>query len=245
MTRPGDDLLARALAAFPVLTRALAAFPDLQASYDAKRRELIDEGLGDHIAYFVLEEYTTELKSRAKSNDTGRREFAEWLTFFEQEWGVDPETDTVIHDTVLVFMPDAPEDIHGLRSLLGPQLAAQVRRKKDYRAFPEYKEFVADLLHQFPELRAYVAKNTAGDHGEVLPHCFTADVARHTVRLHLSTSPADRDRAHSIIAAVVAAHGHNPVVDGLIELEFIDTLPYGDQPGADIVRLLPPHLMPT
>ncbi|MGF1661129.1 MAG: hypothetical protein ACFCVG_01430 [Kineosporiaceae bacterium] len=233
------------LTALALVDRLLAAMPDIQEDYRSKRDDIVAEGFGANVPMFFVSEHTSELLEQTyEGNRPGREELARWLAFFEQEWGTDPEVNDFILGTVLVYMPDSYRDPHGIRNLLGPQMSRALKVARDVHSDPTEEAFLAELRRVFPELESYVEENTYGDHKALLATQFLSDVVRHVVRLHLSADPADHTRAQEIVDAVGAAHGHDPGVDNLIAVSFLEYLPDITEPGADIVRRLPPALVP-
>lgn len=226
-----------------MVARLLSARPDLREEYEAKRREIEAEGFGDHVSELFVSEHTTDLRGELGEAPPNREELRDWLDFFEREWGRHRELDAFIKAAVLVYLPDAPEDRHHVRGLLGAHLAEVVERERNFRADADEDVFLTDLRRRFPELEAYVGDNTYGDHAALLAHSFLADVVRHAVGLHTDDDPRGHARAQEIFDAVAAGMGTRPRVDELIATGFVENLPDPDQPGADIVRRLPPALV--
>jgi hypothetical protein len=104
---------------------------------------------------------------------------------------------------------------------------------------PDTVAYIGALVWRYPDLLDAFGEHLADNSGEVLPHVFMAEVERWAEAVALERREllidllAELDRALS--------SGHEAVVN-LIDVSFVENLPYPGEPNAEIRDLLPPGL---
>lgn len=99
--------------------------------------------------------------------------------------------------------------------------------------------FIGSLVWRFPALQSRFAEHLEDNEGEVLPHPFMAEVERWAESLL-----ADRrdELAELLDALADGIERGDEAVHNLIDVSFVEQLPYPDQPNSEIRDLLPPPL---
>lgn len=104
---------------------------------------------------------------------------------------------------------------------------------------PDAVAYTGALVWRYPDLLEPFGEHLLDNGGEVLPHVFMADVERWAEALVVERREllidllAELDRALS--------SGCDAVVN-LIDVSFVENLPYPGEPNAEIRELLPPGL---
>jgi len=104
---------------------------------------------------------------------------------------------------------------------------------------PQAWAFVGHLVWKFPLLEAAFAEHIDDQRGTLLPHVFMAEVERWAESL-IESSP-------SLLGALLdeleraVLRGDDAVVN-LIDVSFVENLPYPDQPAAAIRSMLPENV---
>ncbi len=99
--------------------------------------------------------------------------------------------------------------------------------------------FIGSLVWRFRDLLPQFAEHLEDNEGEVLPHPFMADVERWA-----ETLVADhRDELTTLLHALAdGVERGDDAVRNLIDVSFVELLPYPDQPNSEIRDLLPAPL---
>jgi hypothetical protein len=231
------------LATDAFVDRLLVRLPSLQAEYETIRRESAEEGLGEHVAGVFLDEVTRALRYRFRSGVIeATAELAALAAVLEEEYGRDPEVDQLVEGCFLSLLsvedPGGPDPI----TVLGPELAAVVRARREWRADPAASAFVERLVAAVPALSRLAVENRSGDRGDVLVHGFLSDVAFREADNFRSQDPAALEEVRAVLAALEAEFGVDRGVDEAIAVSFVENLPYPGDPGADLVQELGPKL---
>ncbi len=104
---------------------------------------------------------------------------------------------------------------------------------------PADHAFTGALVWAFPELLDELGEHLADNDGELLPHVFMASVERWAETL-VSDRRSDLDRLLTVLADGYDA-GHESV-QNLVDVSFVENLPYPDEPNAEIRGMLPAAL---
>jgi hypothetical protein len=104
---------------------------------------------------------------------------------------------------------------------------------------PEPVAFVASLAWQFPELLDALRKHLIDNNREIIAHPFMADIRRWAEGLVAEDRSLLKTFLDYLGETYDSAH---PSVKNLIEVSFVEQLPYPDEPHAAIRHLLPPNL---
>lgn len=205
--------------------------------------ELWGEQLGDALPLVFLEEGTRRLTDQAAAGDAAAVSALTALAgLLEAELGSTAEVDELISAGFLVPLPYPGEPGTDLVRLLGPKLAGQLQRQREWRTPPAEAEFVARLVARVPALQPLVEVNRAGNYGDVLPHMFLGDVVAREVENIQSGSPAAQLEVRAVLDGLEAELGVDPGVDNAIAASFVEILPYPGEAGAGLVDLLGPKL---
>jgi len=105
---------------------------------------------------------------------------------------------------------------------------------------PEMVAFTGALVWMFPELMPEFAEHLSDNEGEVLPHVFMAQVERWAEQLVSERLPLVERLLEELERGY--ERGGEPVRN-LIDVSFVENLPYPKQPHAELRALLPPRLM--
>jgi hypothetical protein len=99
--------------------------------------------------------------------------------------------------------------------------------------------FVCSLVWRFRGLQARFAEHLEDNEGEILPHPFMADVERWAESLLADR----RDELAALLDALAdGVERGDEAVRNLIDVSFVEELPYPDQPNSEIRDLLPAPL---
>ncbi|HEY8454536.1 MAG TPA: hypothetical protein VIL34_03000 [Actinopolymorphaceae bacterium] len=215
---------------------------DIVPDFRPLLEEFRAEQLGEMWEAVFLDEATRGLVSRAMSGEQAATSQLQALaSFLEGECGKAEEIDAAI-DGFLTPFPSPGEPGHDLVQMLGGKLKERLDRQRQWRTRPEEAAFVDRLVQAVPALASVADENRAGDHDDVLPNRFLADVAFRQVENHLSGNEAAQSEVRAVLAALEAEFGSDDGVDTAIATSFLENLPYPGEPGADIVNLLGPKL---
>lgn len=103
---------------------------------------------------------------------------------------------------------------------------------------PSAIAFVGHLVWLFPELHAPFTEHVHDEEG-VLPHVFMAEVERFAESL-LDSSP---ERLASLLEVLEqGCESGDVAVTNLVDVSFVEALPYPDEANAAIREMLPPTL---
>jgi hypothetical protein len=200
------------------------------------------EQLGEMWEAVFLDEATRQLVARAVEGDQAAvADLTTLAGILEAEHGEGADVENLISGFLSPF-PYPGEPGHDLVQLLGPKLAADLNRQREWRTRPQETAFVDRMVQAIPALAPLVDENRAGSRGDVLPHRFLADVAFQAVEHHLSGKQTAHSEVRAVIDLLEAEFGRDDGVDNAIAVSFVENLPYDGEPGADIVRLLGPKL---
>jgi hypothetical protein len=222
-----------------LVERLVRAAPALAPLLD----ELREADLGDALPQFFLDEAARRLTGRAAGGDAGAvADLTAVANLLEEAFGGSDELDELIASSFLVALPYRSEPGGDLVRLLGPRLSEELRRQRGWRTPPAQAALVDRLVRAAPALAPLVEENRAGDHDDVLPHMFLGDVARRAVENHLAGGADARAEVSTVLRLLEDEFGTDEGVDNAIAVSFVENLPYHDEPGADIARLLGPKL---
>jgi hypothetical protein len=98
-------------------------------------------------------------------------------------------------------------------------------------------QFIYDLVENVPNLRPLLDEHLEDNYDEVLPHLFLADVLRAAI-----AEPLDPTVAPVIAYLERAFQAGDNERQELISTGFVENLPTGGEPGADIRARLGPGL---
>jgi len=99
--------------------------------------------------------------------------------------------------------------------------------------------FVQRLVIANPELQPLLDEHLEDNFGELLPHLWTSDLARHVVARYQSDGS---DAVAPLLEQLDEAAGHDPEVDEVLGVSFVELLPNPGEPGAEVTDLLGPRL---
>jgi hypothetical protein len=103
---------------------------------------------------------------------------------------------------------------------------------------PSAIAFVGHLVWRFPELSEVFAEHVYDEEG-VLPHVFMADVERFAEALLVSAP----DRLASLLLTLEEGYASgDPAVTNLVDVSFVESLPYPGEANSTIRDLLPAGL---
>jgi hypothetical protein len=106
-------------------------------------------------------------------------------------------------------------------------------------ADPATTAFVASLTWSFKELLDPFGKHLSFHDGEIIPHVFMGDIRRWAEGLVQVNSPLLSRFLQDLSEAYECGIS---TVRNLIDVSFVEQLPYPDEPHAEIRDLLPPNL---
>ncbi|MGF1661887.1 MAG: hypothetical protein ACFCVG_05370 [Kineosporiaceae bacterium] len=238
------------------LDRLLEALPEARPHYEAivtGARHGRDAGPDapdagslprEDAALHVLADFSSSARDTFLAHGPGGAQlWRRMWEFLEAEYGRTPDQDILI-ESALLRLPGRYDPHQELRDDVGPKLIGALNRDLDFHADPVEDAFLTELRRRFPELETYVQDNTYGDHATLLAQPFLADVVRHVVGLHTSGDQRHHARAQEILGAIADHVGSDRRVEDLIATGFVENLPDPGRQGADIVRRLPPALVP-
>jgi hypothetical protein len=104
---------------------------------------------------------------------------------------------------------------------------------------PAAVAYTGSLVWRFPDLLEPFGEHLADNDGEVLPHVFMAVVERWAESL-LAERPEELTELLAELDHALDA-GQEAVAN-LIDVSFVENLPYPDEPNAEIRNLLPVRL---
>lgn len=106
---------------------------------------------------------------------------------------------------------------------------------------PEAVAFIGALVWKFPDLMHDFGEHLADNDREVLPHVFMAQIERWAELLSSKQSPLLERLLDELDRGYEAGGGP---VRNLIEVSFVENLPYPEDPNEELRELLPTHLKP-
>ncbi len=164
------------------------------------------------------------------------------FAFLESRFGVDPTIDSLIAVSFLANILQSEVFSTEATSYLGVKLRAELERQLVGAGIgvpTPYLDLVNDLAARH-EAVAEVLREHLIDDDEVLPHIFMSDLVRAAI-VWLGTADG---RAHVVaaLASLEDAYGYDYEVDELIATGFVESLPYPDEDGAEMLELLGPKL---
>lgn len=104
---------------------------------------------------------------------------------------------------------------------------------------PADHAFIGALVWSFPDLMDEFGKHLADNNGELLPHVFMASVEKWAESL-LAGRTTELDSLLRFLADGVEADFES--VRNLIDVSFVENLPYPDEPNAAVRTMLPVEL---
>ena len=103
----------------------------------------------------------------------------------------------------------------------------------------ETEGFVKRLVAAHPELESLLAEHLEDNFGELLPHLWTSDLARHVVTRYQSGGAS---AVLPLLEQLESEAGRDSEVDELLAASFVELLPQPAEAGADVNDLLGPRL---
>ncbi len=220
-----------------LIERLLGAEPELRPRYLSAVAECEAAGFPDTAPWELLESHTRGLIDRFVANPSaGRGRLAQLATLLEDEYGNDPDVDSLIDAGFLTpfgsrhHEPDPAE-------VLMPRLADALANTRNWRARPSDLALVERLIASVPALEPLASENTYGDHDDVLIHPFLSDVVRWVVE---NFEAGQLEEVTAVLDVLESSWGGE--VDEPIAVSFVEALPYTNERGAALVQLLGPQL---
>jgi hypothetical protein len=103
----------------------------------------------------------------------------------------------------------------------------------------ETEAFVQRLVAANPDLQPLLDEHLEDNFGELLPHLWTSDLARHVVARFQSDGP---DAVAPLLEQLDKEAGRDPEVDEVLGVSLVELLPDPGEPGAEVADLLGPRL---
>lgn len=209
---------------------------------------------------FVMELVSAELMVRAAGGDLVARD-AMVAVGAELETGPPVVSEDVV-SAYLIHVPSPGEQGGEIADALGPRVRAALDQDRDHRNEPTVASFLDRLLEAVPALLPLADAERYGYHDEVLAYPFLGDVAERAValltsgasleidddwtaheqaemrRLFTSTDVDPSAEVRTVLGLLEAEIGSDAEVDSLISVAFVEMLPDGDEPGAEITGML-------
>lgn len=104
---------------------------------------------------------------------------------------------------------------------------------------PDAVAFIGALVWRFPQLLDAFGQHLLDNDGEVRPHVFMAEVERWAERLVSERRELVVSLLRQLDEGVAA---DRPAVVNLIDVSFVENLPYDGEPGTEVRDLLPTRL---
>lgn len=154
----------------------------------------------------------------------------------------DVDVETLVGDSFLDRLPSANAAGTDLAPSLGPTLCAELsRRRAAGPPLTPARALIPDLAAANPAISGVLESHLA-DWDELLPTMYFADLVRACVEWLDSGNVEARESITSVLADLDAAFGRDYESDELIATGFVENLPYPDEEGAELLRMLGPKL---
>lgn len=152
------------------------------------------------------------------------------------------DVETLVGDSFLDRLPSANAVGTDVAPYLGRALRAELsRRRAAGPSLTPARALIPDLAAVNPAMAAVLESHLA-DWDELLPTIYFADLVRACVEWLDSDDAEERDSITSVLSDLDAAVGRDYESDELIAGGFVENLPYPDEEGAELLRMLGPKL---